>query len=117
MESLLAIFPQFLAFDEFALMTHHNSAGGKFPVTRRSVLVAPPGQPEQILQQKRDDAVGLQGLQVYPEGANAPPANGRCFSGRPPRQQHHCHVRWEWGPFGRPVCLRGFFGALESQRA
>ena len=32
-------FPQFLAFDEFALMTHHRSSLIKFPVTRRSVLV------------------------------------------------------------------------------
>ena len=32
-------FPQFLAFDEFALMTHHPSSGNLFPVTRRSVLV------------------------------------------------------------------------------
>ena len=32
-------FPQFLAFDEFALMTHHKTSGNLFPVTRRSVLV------------------------------------------------------------------------------
>ena len=32
-------FPQFLAFDEFALMTHRSSSLQKFPVTRRSVLV------------------------------------------------------------------------------
>ena len=32
-------FPQFLAFDEFALMTHHKSSLNQFPVTRRSVLV------------------------------------------------------------------------------
>ena len=33
-------FPQFLAFDEFALMTHDKSSLNLFPVTRRSVLVA-----------------------------------------------------------------------------
>ena len=32
-------FPQFLAFDEFALMTHDKSSLNRFPVTRRSVLV------------------------------------------------------------------------------
>ena len=32
-------FPQFLAFSEFALMTHHKTAANLFPVTRRSVLV------------------------------------------------------------------------------
>ena len=32
-------FPQFLAFDEFALMTHHKTSGNLFPVTRRSVMV------------------------------------------------------------------------------
>ena len=32
-------FPQFLAFDEFALMTRHRTAANLFPVTRRSVLV------------------------------------------------------------------------------
>ena len=32
-------FPQFLAFDEFALMTHDKTSGNLFPVTRRSVMV------------------------------------------------------------------------------
>ena len=32
-------FPQFLAFDEFALMTHLKTSRNLFPVTRRSVLV------------------------------------------------------------------------------
>ena len=32
-------------------------------------------------------------------------------------KQHHRHVRWEWGPFRRAVCLRGCFGAPDSQRA
>ena len=125
-------FPQFLAFDEFALMTHHKTSGNLFPVTRRSVLVTEAKGDGTVLGKFIADRLAnisrfsseKETMQLVFKAFNFilqvqmhHLETGRCSFGRSPREQHHRHVRWGGGPFRRAVCLRGCFGAPDSQRA
>ena len=123
-------FPQFLAFDEFALMTHDKTSGNLFPVTRRSVMVTEAKGDGTPLGKFISDR--LANISRFSSEKETMQLVFKAFKFILQVQMHHLetegafladlheknrHVRWEWGPFRRAVCLRGCFGAPDSQRA